>query len=216
LISSAFHRCTNLRDVVLTNGLQRIGQYAFSGCSSLVNITIPSTLVEIGHNAFSRCTSLREIVIHNEEVLIGDYAFVGCILLEMFKFPSLSTRLDNMIQVGHRDIEAKLDDIPAVEWRGGELSIPSARREIENTASGRVETLVEVDTAKLGKVVKLIRYYEIKEAAALFELALWKSRIDQTGANDINRNACRIEVPGPVKDVILQYLGWSSMKLRVD
>ena len=54
---------------------------------------------------------------------------------------------------------------------------------------------------------KLIAYFEKKEATSLFELALWKFRVNQAEANDINRDACRIEVPGPVKDDILQYLG---------
>ena len=46
----------------------------------------------------------------------------------------------------------------------------------------------------------------MKEATTLFELALWKARIDQADDANGNRNAHRIEVPGPVKDAILQYL----------
>ena len=152
---------------------------------------------------------LREVVIHNEGVQIGDNAFINCTSLERFKFPGLSTRLDNIIQAGQRGIEAKMDDIPAVEWRGGELSIPAVRREIdEYIGSGMVSrTLVEVDKEKLDKVKGLISYYEMKEATTLFELALWKARIDQADNDDnIDRVAHRIEVPGPVKDTILQYL----------
>jgi len=54
----------------------------------------------------------------------------------------------------------------------------------------------------------VIAYYEIKEATTLFELALWKSNMNQTEAeqtNITNRDECRIEGPGPVKDIILQY-----------
>ena len=42
----------------------------------------------------------------------------------------------------------------------------------------------------------------------LFELALWKAKIDQVDDVDeiTSRDAYRIEVPGPVKDTILQYL----------
>ena len=124
--------------------------------------------------------------------------------MEKFSFPSLSTRLDNVIQAGQRGIEAKLDNTPAVEWRDGELSIPSVRREIE-IELGMVGIAAVVDIEKLKKVKGLISYYELKEATTLFELALWKARVHQ--ANDeINRDECRIEVPGPVKDVILHYL----------
>ena len=101
-----------------------------------------------------------------------------------------------------------MDDIPAVEWRDGELSIPSVRREIENRLWGGRDTLVELDKEKLDKIKGLITYYEIKEATTLFELALWKAKIDQADiSNPTYRTACRIDVPGPVKDTILQYLG---------
>ena len=53
-----------------------------------------------------------------------------------------------------------------------------------------------------------IRYYEIKEATSLFELALWKANLDQ--ASEMTRRSTRgkyrAEVPGPVKETILQYL----------
>ena len=47
---------------------------------------------------------------------------------------------------------------------------------------------------------------------ALFELALWKFNLDQadaTNTNNGNRAAYRIDVPGPVKDTILQYLDYN-------
>ena len=41
----------------------------------------------------------------------------------------------------------------------------------------------------------------------MFELALWKFKLDQVDkANPIPRKKCRMDAPGPVKDVILQYL----------
>ncbi|MBQ5353100.1 MAG: leucine-rich repeat protein, partial [Alistipes sp.] len=38
-----------------------IGSSAFSGCSSLTNITIPDSVTEIGESAFSSCSSLKEV-----------------------------------------------------------------------------------------------------------------------------------------------------------
>jgi len=201
-----FFRCTNLQDVVLNDGIKRIKTYAFIGCTSLEHITIPSSVLDIGDSSFKDCRRLREVVIHNnEEFQIGDTAFRGCTSLERFKFPILSTRLDNIIQAGQRDIEAKMDGIPAVEWRGGELIIPSVHQEIEYPWG--TDTVVKLDKGKLTRVEGLINYYEVKEATTLFELALWKGKIDQAvdEVEPVNRDALRIEVPGPVKDTILQY-----------
>lgn len=47
----------------------------------------------------------------------------------------------------------------------------------------------------------------LNEATALFELALWKWKIEQAD-DTVDRNACRIEVPGPVKDTIFGYLAY--------
>ena len=213
----AFRDCTNLRDIVLNYGMKRIKTGTFRGCTSLEHITIPSTVIEIGSTVtefgdgvFWGCSSLREVVIYNEKIQIGGKSFDRCTSLERFKFPGLWTRLNNVIQAGHRGIEAKIDDIPAVEWRDGELVIPAVHREMEIRLWRRLNDVVEVDKEKMNKIKGLISYYELKEATTLFELALWKARIDQ--ANDeINREACRIEVPGPVKDTILQLLGYPSI-----
>jgi len=204
----AFQGCTNLRELILKEGLQTIWNDAFSNCKSLQSIVIPSTVIEIKQDSFQNCTNLREVVIHNEDIQIEDKAFSKCTSLERFKFPGLSTRLDNIVQAGQRGIEAKMDDITAVEWQsGGELIIPIVHRQIESRwRLMPSETVVEIDYEKLNKIVSSIRYYEMKEATTLFELALWKARIDLTEVNEINRDECRVEVPGPVKDTILQYL----------
>jgi len=206
--SSTFRQCTSLRSVELPSTISKIGEHAFNSCSSLERITIPSTVTKIGDGAFRDCASLREIVIHDEEIKIGYKAFKGCSSLLRFKFPSLSTRL-NIIQVVHPDIKAKINDIPGVEWRVGELIIPVLRQEIEDPNWNNLftETLVKIDEEKLAKVKRLIAFYEVKEATVIFELALWKSRIDQADiSSSFDRRAYRIEVPGPVKDTILQYL----------
>ena len=48
----------------------------------------------------------------------------------------------------------------------------------------------------------------MKEATTIFELALWKARIDQLedGIHVSDRNGYRVEVPGPVQNTIMQYL----------
>ena len=195
---------TNLRNVVLNDGIKRIKGYSFGACTSLEHITIPSTVVKVDDSAFKDCTGLREVVIYNEKAEIAFTAFNNCTSLERFKFPGLFHCLNDIIQVGQRGIEAKLDDIPAVEWRSGELIMFPIRREVLNPFVP--QNLVKLDKEKLTKIVRFIRHYEIKEATTLFELALWKSKIDQAEEANMNRNAHRVEVPGPVKDTILQYL----------
>ena len=59
----------------------------------------------------------------------------------------------------------------------------------------------------IGRITQLVSYYELKEATSTFELALWKFNLDQADAtNTTNRDDYRMDVPGPVKDTMLQYL----------
>ena len=57
-----------------------IGDFAFSGCSSLSNIVIPDSVTAIGDFAFSGCSSLSNIVIPDSVTAIGYGAFWGCSL----------------------------------------------------------------------------------------------------------------------------------------
>ena len=64
----------------------------------------------------------------------------------------------------------------------------------------------------LDRTIRLISYYELKEATSILELALWKFKLDQVDkANPIPRKKCRMDVPGPVKDIILRYLPYECL-----
>lgn len=56
-----------------------IGEHAFSGCSSLTSVNIPSSVTSIEKRAFSGCSGLRAIYVFAETVpSIGASAFKGC------------------------------------------------------------------------------------------------------------------------------------------
>ncbi len=87
----AFNGNTTLEEIIImtdgNNGLEKIGSYAFYGCSNLKTIHIPDTVRAIGYSAFSRCTSLEDVTISkNIEKL--DYAtFAGCNNLDEIEIP---------------------------------------------------------------------------------------------------------------------------------
>lgn len=55
-----------------------IGPSAFSGCSSLAKIDIPSSVVNIEKQAFKDCIGLKEILIPSSVKKIGKEAFKDC------------------------------------------------------------------------------------------------------------------------------------------
>ena len=58
---SAFSGCTGLKSITIPSSVTEIGGYAFRGCKGLKSITIPSSVTEIGENAFRGCTGLTSI-----------------------------------------------------------------------------------------------------------------------------------------------------------
>ncbi len=57
----AFAGNTDVTDIILPSGIQKIGGAAFSGCTSLERISIPKAVKRIGADTFKDCISLRDI-----------------------------------------------------------------------------------------------------------------------------------------------------------
>ena len=77
--------------VIIQEGITSIGQYAFSGCTTLTSVSLPSTLTIIGTRSFSGCAGLGELVIPEGVTIIGQYAFSGCSGLTSVSLPSTLT-----------------------------------------------------------------------------------------------------------------------------
>lgn len=84
--SGAFWKASNLKNVTFADkgkGLKTIGMYAFADCSSLESIDLSnSSITEIPENAFSNCTSLKTVKLPSTVTKIADDAFVNCKKLE--------------------------------------------------------------------------------------------------------------------------------------
>lgn len=62
---------TNIKKIVLKDGITKIGICAFSGCENINDILIPKSVSQIGCNAFQGCSSLTKITILNSKVDIA-------------------------------------------------------------------------------------------------------------------------------------------------
>lgn len=81
--SSAFIYCSSLEEVVVPNTLTTIGDYAFYLDRNLRVINLENTLVSaIGEEAFYCCTSLLELILPATDLQLGLQAFENCSALE--------------------------------------------------------------------------------------------------------------------------------------
>ena len=93
--SNAFKGCSSLVEVKLPSTLTSIGESAFEDCSNLKEITLPSTLTSIEDRAFHNCSSLTAITIPNSVTSIGTEAFLGCPNLKQVTIGRSVTEIGN-------------------------------------------------------------------------------------------------------------------------
>lgn len=84
----AFSGCTGLTNITIPNSITHIGQFAFSNCSGLKSITIPNSITIIGINTFRNFTGLTNIIIPDTVTKIEDYAFYNCSSLTSITIPN--------------------------------------------------------------------------------------------------------------------------------
>ena len=82
-----------VKDLVIPNSVTSIGDYTFSGCSSLTSVTIPNSVTSIGWDAFSGCSSLTSVTIGNSVTSIGGYTFAYCSSLTSITIPNSVTSI---------------------------------------------------------------------------------------------------------------------------
>ena len=77
--------------VIIPEGVEKIGAYAFANLTALEEIVLPSTLESIEYGAFYGCTSLEKITFSGENNLkiISQNAFEGCDLQGTLELPSI-------------------------------------------------------------------------------------------------------------------------------
>lgn len=77
-----------IEEVVIEEGVVNLSTYAFNGMTSLIAVTLPSTLEEIGEGSFESCTALTYICIPDSVKTIGHYAFRYCEGLRSIHIPA--------------------------------------------------------------------------------------------------------------------------------
>lgn len=88
----------SIREKVSYDGIEytvtSIGANAFSSCSKLESISIPSSVTSIDKNAFLNCTALTSINIPYGVTTISESMFYGCSSLTTVFIPSSVTSIE--------------------------------------------------------------------------------------------------------------------------
>lgn len=76
-----------VRELIVPQQVQSVGEAAFADCPSLSHITFRNPQTELSACSFRGCTSLREVVLPHGLRTLGFLAFEGCRSLETIEIP---------------------------------------------------------------------------------------------------------------------------------
>ena len=85
-------------------GVEEIGEKAFSGKSRLCSVILPATLKRIEDEAFFDCDALRSVVIPQSVETIGECAFADCAHLRDVEFLGVPQKMKRTMLAGCDDI----------------------------------------------------------------------------------------------------------------
>ena len=102
-----------IKSVSIKDGVTRISNYAFSGCTGLTSITIPNSVTFIGDYAFQGCESLTLVTIYNGKTKISKNAFKQCIKLKSIVIPNSVQSNDETTKVVKDNVQSidEIDDV---------------------------------------------------------------------------------------------------------
>lgn len=89
----AFSGCSTITSVALPTTLTSLGESAFRGCQNLGEITLPEGITELKAALFDGCTSLKSILLPDKLTSIQSSVFSGCSSLASIVVPEGVTQI---------------------------------------------------------------------------------------------------------------------------
>ncbi|EJK70044.1 hypothetical protein THAOC_08636 [Thalassiosira oceanica] len=149
---------------------------------------------------------------HNCELTPGMHATIcGRRLITIkIEFSQCMARLPEECR---RSVEGEIPDMHRLELtQDGNIfaSYPVVRR---SSGDMDVQDTNNRTAASLHRLLRLMKFHELKESSILAELAVWKSRIDQatTPVPPEERSEYRVSIPDPARCLIMEYCGFTDL-----
>lgn len=112
-------------DIVIPDGVTRIGGNAFSRCVYLKSVMLPDTVTSIGDFSFGKCENLEMIFIPDSVETIGSSTFWGCKRLTSVTIPYHLTDIGKGAFEGCRSLTS-------VEIAGKPVALPADQHDTKN------------------------------------------------------------------------------------
>ena len=105
IAGSAFSECTGLTSISLPSSLTSIGVGVFSGCTGLTEIHLPKSLINVGAGAFYRCTDIKTVTMQNSVMHIAEQCFYGCTGISTIVIPESVVKISDKAFYGCENLK---------------------------------------------------------------------------------------------------------------
>lgn len=143
---------SNLQEVVLQNGVEELGDNAFTNSSRLTKVTLPATVKKIGWRAFDGCTSLTSVSLPASLTELGYRAFGNTGLISV-TIPEKVEKMGNYVFADCKNLTKVVDNSTVV-------------------GTCMCEGCVSLSSVTLNKNTMEIGSYAFKNCKALASIAL--------------------------------------------
>ena len=198
---SSFKDCTTLLTITIPESVTNIGGYSFDGCVNLKDINMPNGLTTIEEGAFYDCTSLSEISIPSSVNTIKYDAFNGCTNLNNIQFPNSVTTMGAGILCGCENLIS--------------VKLPENITAIGNTFFQDCTSLTEIT---IPSKVSSIGYYAFKNCTNL-SCIYCKNETPPTLGNNVFQQSnaiSKINVPTTSVETYKATNGWKDYADKIE
>lgn len=175
-------------NIIIPNSVTTIEEYAFSGCTKLINISVSNTVTSIGSNAFNGCTSLKNVSIPDSVTSIGYDVLGNCTSLTNISLPNSITEIeygmfDGCISLKNVSIPNSVTSISLNAFKDCKsltnITIP---KQVSFIGDGAFKNCISLTTIAIPDYVNLIKDDAFKGCVSLNKATI--SRLNQLGYND--------------------------------
>lgn len=200
-------------DIVIPDGVTRIGDYAFIGDTNITTIKIPDSVTYIGDYAFYYCTGIKSVELSDSLTYIGNYAFSYCWFTNISIPDSVTTIGDSAFSYCELDSisigeNSRLSSIGDYAFTGCpkiiNINLPNSLTNIGKGAFNECRNLKSID---IPDNVMEIKEYTFYGCRALTTVDLPDNLISIGGYAFVNcYSLIRLEIPAGVTSIANSFI----------
>lgn len=175
----------NIKNIVISDGITKIGKYAFEKCTNVVSVTLPDSVTQLSDSAFHSCTSLQIISLPDNIETLPVSVFGCCSSLKKIKFPKNLKKIeDNAFHccgIEELELPESVNEIGEYAFKWSKIKRIQLPDNITNISYYTFDTSEDLQIVRFPKNLKTIEETAFNNCVSIREIYLPDSleRIDR-------------------------------------